>query len=897
MFNRLPEKIALTALAAAAAFSPALCAAEGETPATTPAPVTQPTAPNLQAVQAEAAARAIEKVKLAQFYYDLGEFSQANDVLTSALILDPNNAQAQSLETRIKSMYDQQTGQGQMKNAMQVLQEADQQELMDVRMALQKAREALHIAQNPDRTMFTTDDEIFAEEIKQTNTALANLDRVDELIRYMPERIDVHQERAEAATLRRTASALNNQAEVDLANARKTQMLTIKQADMAQQDQVRRQRIDVLLDEGDRLLDTGEYDKAQQIATVVLRDDPFNSRAMALQDDAKNREYNHQLKEIKWLFNEHLQLNWEHVDEVGIPPAKYLTYAPDWHEIVKNRSGATQRRSRISPADQRIYEKLSIPITFNFETDTPFKTVKEVIQNKCGVNMVFDANATAAGAGDRMVQLAVMDMPCGDALKHALKQIDMTYRVQDGVVMMFNSADTNLKPPTIIEIYDIRDLIGTKPNYDTPQVTLLTGGAAAAPPPPPPANGGINDTEIVSLIQKYVSPETWGNGGANINADGAGKLLVTQTPEIQDAVELFLKKLRDQQSVQVLVETQFIEVDNQTLEDLGVHFTGIDNTPTEHGLPWVVGGFGAPADPNQPTNPGDTVGGTRPAGFYTAGGGASGPAPTYGGDGQYRFTPTAPRTPGAPYGLRDNLGGVLGMAQTTNRTRLVPLGEGTLGDLSNTGLAGTPGQGLLLQTRYSGSMLANAILQAVAKDQSTDELTAPRLTVFNGQRSYVLIGEQTAYIQTYNVNGTALDPVIAYYLTGAILGVKPNVSHDRRYITLDLEPAVSVPIQLRDVVYALPGVPANAEPVIELPTIEVRAVKTTATVPDGGSLVLSGMVTDQRFDGRTGVPILMDIPIIGRLFVNNYTERDKRNLIIIVHSKMVLFEEEEAKLP
>lgn len=880
MLKRLPETLAAAALAAL--VGTALPAADGTEP-------TQPEATDVNRVREEAADRAIEKVKLAQFYFDMGNYTRANDTLTSALILDPNNAQGKALMSRVQAMFNHQKDIEKGKIEIYTLQAADQQSVMDVRMALEKARKALLIAENPDDKDLLKPDELYAEIIRQSNTALSNLDRVDELIRYMPDRIDIHQEREEATGLRSRAAKINDEAEVDLANYRRDQALETKTRIRENQMLAKQQRLDILLDQADRHLDSGEYEKAEQICVVVLRDDPFNGRAIAIQDDSKARRYNHELSEIKWLFAEHLRLNWEHVDEVGIPPAKYITYGDDWHEIVKNRSGTTKRRSRVSPADQRTNEKLSIPITFNFDTDTPFRTVKEVIQNKCGVNMVFDANATAAGAGDRMIQLAVTDMPCREALLHALKQIDMTFRVQDGVVMMFNSADTNLKPPTIIEIYDIRDLIGTKPMYDTPNITILIGGGGGPPPPAPPPVG-INDNEIVDLIRKYVSPETWGAGGANINADGAGKLLVTQTPEIQDAVELFLKKLRDQQSVQVLVETQFIEVRNQLLEDLGVHFTGIDNTTTEPGLPWVTGAGAGNDDPNEPNNPGDTVGGTRPAGFYRAGGGP-------GNAGQYRFTATHPRTPGAPYGLRDSLGSSLGMGMTTNRTRLVPLGFNTLGDLSSTGLAGTPGQGLLLQTRYSGSMLANAILQAVSKDQTTDQLIAPRLTVFNGQRSYVLIGQQTAYISDYNVNGTSLDPVISYFLTGAILGVKPNVSHDRRYITLDLEPAVSVPIQLRSIVYTLPGVPAAAQPRIELPTIELRNVKTTATVPDGGSLVLSGMVTDQRFDGRTGVPILMDIPIIGRLFVNNYSERDRRNLIIIVRSKMVLFDEEEAKLP
>ena len=82
---------------------------------------------------------------------------------------------------------------------------------------------------------------------------------------------------------------------------------------------------------------------------------------------------------------------------------------------------------------------------------------------------------------------------------------------------------------------------------------------------------------------------------------------------------------------------------------------------------------------------------------------------------------------------------------------------------------------------------------------------------------------------------------------------------------------------------------------IQLPSILIRTVRTTATVPDGGTLLISGLMTNSSFDANNGIPVLSDLPILGRLFGSDLRQRDKRNLLILCSANLIIFEEEEKK--
>jgi type II secretory pathway component GspD/PulD (secretin) len=239
---------------------------------------------------------------------------------------------------------------------------------------------------------------------------------------------------------------------------------------------------------------------------------------------------------------------------------------------------------------------------------------------------------------------------------------------------------------------------------------------------------------------------------------------------------------------------------------------------------------------------------------------------------------------------------VLTQAVVHNYTRMNPLNS-FLGDQFQT----FPQQGAIFQFRFLQSTQASAILQAVRKDRTQDVLLSPRMVQFNNQRAHVLFAQQRAYIADYDVAGAVFDPVIRAFMTGVVLDVQPTVSSDKRYVTLTLRPGTAEELEPPQIIYITDGGDVD-NPLgiinlpIELPNLELRSIHTSVTTPDGGTLLFSGLITDRRMDAKSGIPFLSDLPIIGRLFSENHKERDRRNLLILVNAKILLFDEEEQRL-
>jgi general secretion pathway protein D len=82
----------------------------------------------------------------------------------------------------------------------------------------------------------------------------------------------------------------------------------------------------------------------------------------------------------------------------------------------------------------------------------------------------------------------------------------------------------------------------------------------------------------------------------------------------------------------------------------------------------------------------------------------------------------------------------------------------------------------------------------------------------------------------------------------------------------------------------------------QLPVVDQIRVRTSATIPDGGIILIGGRMRDVQFSTEAGVPAAKDIPVLGRLFRWDRKDNERENLAIMVTARSLLFEEEERKL-
>lgn len=130
----------------------------------------------------------------------------------------------------------------------------------------------------------------------------------------------------------------------------------------------------------------------------------------------------------------------------------------------------------------------------------------------------------------------------------------------------------------------------------------------------------------------------------------------------------------------------------------------------------------------------------------------------------------------------------------------------------------------------------------------------------------------------------AVTTLIAPMSFGQILDVVPWVSADGYTVQMNIVPTFTEFLgydteaarQFRTVV---PGVPVQDTP---LPRFRTRQVATTAIVWDGQTIVLGGLIAENVRKTREKVPVLGDIPFVGRLFRSEAADSTKKNLVIFV---------------
>jgi len=174
----------------------------------------------------------------------------------------------------------------------------------------------------------------------------------------------------------------------------------------------------------------------------------------------------------------------------------------------------------------------------------------------------------------------------------------------------------------------------------------------------------------------------------------------------------------------------------------------------------------------------------------------------------------------------------------------------------------------------------------VEKSQNIELINDQMLSVHNTQRAFVTVINQRAYVQDFDVEVAQFqaiaDPQINVLTEGIVLDVRPTIHHNRRQITLEIQPTVAQVISLSDFTTTLSG---STQPVtFQLPELEVQSVFTTAVVPDGGTILLGGLSRLRNVERRAEVPWVANIPIVGFFFKEEGYNDERESLMIMIRA-------------
>ena len=375
----------------------------------------------------------------------------------------------------------------------------------------------------------------------------------------------------------------------------------------------------------------------------------------------------------------------------------------------------------------------------------------------------------------------------------------------------------------------------------------------------------------------------------------SGTLIVRNTQDNLDMVDALVDQANASQPKQVSIESKFVEINQNNAKELG--------------FDWLLGPFSLNGK------------------VFGSGGTASNGVPVN--SANFPFNNN-----GVPIGQNPvtsgNRSGDFAISANALDALLVPgLGQVAGVAPSMFGLAG-----VFTNPQFQ------VVIRALNQKKGIDLLSAPSVTTKSGQRAIIEVIRELRYPRTYTapqvpsissststvIGASTTVPVVVTPTTpqdwetrntGVTLEVEPVVGGDATTIDLNLIPQV---VEFEGFINY--GSPINAvgvntvagislsQPVqltanvINQPVFSTRKVTTSVSVYDGQTVVLGGLMREDVQKTEDKVPIIGDIPLVGRAFRTNTEQHTKKNLVIFVTAKIITpagvplnEEEEEGLLP
>ncbi len=164
--------------------------------------------------------------------------------------------------------------------------------------------------------------------------------------------------------------------------------------------------------------------------------------------------------------------------------------------------------------------------------------------------------------------------------------------------------------------------------------------------------------------------------------------------------------------------------------------------------------------------------------------------------------------------------------------------------------------------------MLDATLTMLEKENKASIISNPRITTLDNMPAKILVGKKIPLI----VSDEAGNPITELTTIGIQMSVTPHINSDGQ-ITLELHTEVS------DL-----AAQATVQGGIIIVTSEVI---TRVMVANGETVVIGGLIRNNETEYTSGVPLLRELPLIGRFFRSMSTSIEKRELLIFVTPKIV----------
>lgn len=627
--------------------------------------------------------------------------------------------------------------------------------------------------------------------------------------------------------------------------------------------------------------ETGQYDKAISTYEDVLRRDPYNTAARegmekveqakaGYYETARNHGRSKMLNDVNATWENQVPLRASNISGLfgGQADAAAVARIKGSREVIQQKL----RDLKIAQIDfsgaalEEVVEYLRLR---SRDLDPQGKGIDFVLR-------------TPAETQSRLISLSLKDVPIEEVLRYVCDMAGLTFRVEEYAVMLLSAADDS--GVIISKSYRVPpDFISSAPMGNAAPTASADPFASTTAP-----TGGIQIRRMGAqeFLQSYgVSfPE-----GTSANYSPTTNMLVVRnTAKGLEIVDMLVEQAFGRSPKQVVIEVKLLEISNNRL--------------TELGYDWLLDDFGTIG--NKVGLAGGTAGNAQDANSYLT----------------QNFPFQKPTSPTTTTAVGENpITAGLRSSADLNKNSIDAILVGTRESVSNRSPGAFAVSGVLTDPQFQG------VIRALDQKKGVDLTAQPSVVTRSGQKATLEITRELIYptefdppqiptnIGANNNDDILIDPITGLPIlgtlpsipvtpttpttftmrkTGVVLEVEPVISEDGRTVDLSITPEFTDFAGF--VNYGSPIRSLNNGDFQELtpnliyqPVFDTKKIVTAVKVWDGATVVLGGLVADREEVINDKVPILGDIPFIGRFFKSDAKQRISRQTVFFVKVRVV----------
>lgn len=625
-------------------------------------------------------------------------------------------------------------------------------------------------------------------------------------------------------------------------------------------------------------LELGDYDRAERSYHQALEVDPFNTAARRGLERVERQRmdyYDQAMQHTRAKMLREVREGWESPVPTIVDADSAIGLAADTANSGSPQIEAKLNRiiiPRIEFDNARLADVLEFLSQKSQELD-----VTETDPARRGVNIVVDSSGSPDGRDLSQTPLTVRlsNIPLGAALKYVTQQVDMKYRVDSFAISVIPEAvdpDAGMQSRT----------------FNVPPGFISSGGAGggeAANDDPFAVDTGVETgIQIKRLTAKDFLEQngiTFGAGATAKFVPSTSMLVVRNTAEELINVENLVRSAIEGGSKMVQIEVKSISIEDVLLKQAGLDFLlGASNVGS---TPRVF--FGGGTD-------GNAANGTQAADF-----------------------PFVNPGTGLPVGLNPISAGLrTGDLATTQSIQDILNRE-------NPSAGSTKAPGVFSLAGVFTDPQFQMVLRLLSQQKGADLLTTNHVLVKPGQIAKIEQVREFIYPTEYDppeipnelgivqINGVRVSvPVVEFPAVpatptafemrrlGSVIEVEPTVSSNDREINVNILADFSdfvgfinygTPIR-NSVLRQNDGSPSVVtENRILMPVFDAIKETTNVTVWDGQTIAIGGYHGESITSSADKIPVMGDLPVIGRAFRSSTSDSTKRALLIFVSVKLV----------